>query len=70
MKYPYMFQTSNLCIINKTDLLPYVDFSMDKARQHASKLNADIKIFPVSCRTREGLEGWYAWLRAARAAKK
>ena len=68
-KYPLMFHLSAVMVLNKVDLLPYVDFSMDKARQHASKLNADLKIFPVSCRTREGLEDWYAWLRAARATK-
>lgn len=69
-KYPLMFHLSAVMVLNKIDLLPYVDFSLDKARAHASKLNGDIKIFPVSCRTREGLEAWYDWLRQARAAKK
>ena len=69
-KYPLMFHLSAVMVLNKIDLLPYVDFSLDKAKAHASKLNGDIKIFPVSCRTREGLEAWYDWLRQARAAKK
>lgn len=69
-KYPLMFHLSAVMVLNKVDLLPYVDFSLDKARAHAAKLNADIKIYPVSCRTREGLDAWYDWLRQARAAKK
>jgi hydrogenase nickel incorporation protein HypB len=69
-KYPLMFHLSAVMVLNKIDLLPYVDFSLDKAKAHASKLNGDIKIFPVSCRTREGLDAWYDWLRQARAAKK
>ncbi|WP_031480896.1 hydrogenase nickel incorporation protein HypB [Maridesulfovibrio frigidus] len=68
-KYPLMFHISSVMILNKIDLLPYVDFDMEKAKKHASKLNADIKIFPLSCRSREGLEGWYQWLREARATK-
>ena len=69
-KYPLMFHLSAVMVLNKVDLLPYVDYSLDKARAHAAKLNADIKIYPVSCRTREGLDAWYGWLRQARAAKK
>ncbi len=68
-KYPLMFHISSVMILNKIDLLPYVDFDMEKAKKHASKLNSDIKIFPLSCRSREGLEGWYQWLREARATK-
>lgn len=69
-KYPLMFHISTVMLLNKTDLLPYVDFSLDRASAHARKLNADIRVFPVSCRNGEGLEAWYAWLREARAAKK
>jgi hydrogenase nickel incorporation protein HypB len=61
-KYPLMFQESSVLIINKTDLLPYVDFDLDKARRDARALNPDIEIFEVSCKTGEGLEGWFAWL--------
>lgn len=69
-KYPLMFNISSALILNKTDLLPYVDFSLERAANFARGLNADIKVFPVSCRARVGLEAWYDWLRAARAAKK
>jgi len=69
-KYPLMFNISSAMILNKTDLLPYVDFDMDRAAGFAKGFNADIEIFPVSCRKHEGLDKWYDWLRKARAAKK
>jgi hydrogenase nickel incorporation protein HypB len=69
-KYPLMFNISSALLLNKTDLLPYVDFSLERASNFARGLNADIKVFPVSCRAREGLDAWYDWLRSARAAKK
>jgi hydrogenase nickel incorporation protein HypB len=61
-KYPLMFQESSVLIINKTDLLPYVDFDMEKARRDALVLNRNLKIFEVSCKTSEGLQNWYQWL--------
>lgn len=69
-KYPLMFHISSVMILNKIDLLPYVDFDLNKAKAHASKLNNDLEVFPLSCRTGEGLEAWYDWLRKARATKK
>jgi len=69
-KYPLLFHISSVMLLNKTDLLPYVDFSLEKAAAHATALNKDIEVFPLSCRTGEGLAAWYDWLRAARAAKK
>ncbi len=61
-KYPLMFQESAVVVINKIDLLPYVDFDMAKAKRDALTLNPNIKIFEVSCKTTEGLQGWYDWL--------
>ncbi len=69
-KYPLLFHISSVMLLNKTDLLPYVDFSLEKAAAHATALNKDIAVFPLSCRTGDGLGAWYDWLRAARAAKK
>ena len=69
-KYPLMFNLSEASLLNKVDLLPYVDFDMERARGFMRALNKDIIIFGVSCRTKEGLEGWYDWLRKKRAAKK
>jgi len=61
-KYPLMFQQSEAMIINKTDLLPYVDFDMAKARRDALALNRKLKIFEVSCKTGAGLKAWFSWL--------
>ena len=63
-KYPLMFQEARVLLINKLDLLPYVDFDMEKAWRQALSLNPELAIFPVSCRTGEGLEKWCAWLCA------
>ena len=68
-KYPLMFHLSSVMLLNKTDLLPYVDFNLETASAHAKKLNKDIEIFPVAARKGDGLDAWYDWLRKARAAK-
>jgi hydrogenase nickel incorporation protein HypB len=68
-KYPHMFRTSNLCIINKTDLLPYVDFDIDKAKGYALQINPQLEIIELSARTGEGMEGWYEWLRRNKKEK-
>jgi hydrogenase nickel incorporation protein HypB len=69
-KYPLMFNISSVMVLNKTDLLPYVDFDMDRAAGFAKGFNADIAIFPVSCRKGDGLTEWYDWLRKTRKSKK
>jgi hydrogenase nickel incorporation protein HypB len=61
-KYPLMFQEASVLLINKIDLLPYVDFDLAKACRDARALHPGIEIFEVSCKTGEGLEGWIAWL--------
>lgn len=63
-KYPLMFHISSALVLNKVDLLPYVDFDLDRASRHARILNECIAVFPVSARSGEGLDGWYDWLRA------
>lgn len=62
-KYPYMFQTSHLCIINKTDLLPYLDFDVEKAKNYALQINPELKFIEVSVKTGEGMDKWYSWLK-------
>ncbi len=64
LKYPDMFHTSTLCIINKTDLLPYVNFNVEKAKTYARKVNPNLEIFEVSCTTGEGMQEWYEWLKS------
>lgn len=63
VKYPTMFQSSDVCIINKTDLLPYLDFDMQKARDYALQVNHHLEFFEISAKTGEGMQQWYAWLR-------
>jgi hydrogenase nickel incorporation protein HypB len=64
LKYPDMFHSSTLCIINKTDLLPYVPFSMDKVKANAKKVNPQLEIIELSCISGEGLTLWYNWLKS------
>lgn len=69
-KYPVLFEKSSAMVLNKSDLLPYVDFDVERAKRFATALNKDLPIFLTSCKTGEGLEGWYNWLRDALTAKK
>ncbi|WP_294484535.1 hydrogenase nickel incorporation protein HypB [uncultured Mailhella sp.] len=69
-KYPYLFHKAKAMILNKIDLLPYVDFDVARARAHASALNPDLAVMEISCRARTGLDAWYDWLRASVKAKK
>ena len=62
-KYPLMFHESKVLLINKIDLLPYVDCSIVKIRKEALKINPHMIMFEISCKTGEGLETWYAWLK-------
>ena len=62
-KYPLMFHESKVLLINKTDLLPYVDCNMEKIKEESLKINPDLTIFPVSCKTGEGLQDWFNWLK-------
>ncbi len=64
LKYPHMFRASSLMILNKIDLLPYVDFDLELCIEYARRINPEIEVFAVSATTGAGLDGWYAWLRA------
>ena len=67
LKYPLIFQVCDALIINKIDVLPYFDFDMDKVVEFAKMRNPDIKIFPISAKTGEGVDAWCDWLRAQAA---
>jgi hydrogenase nickel incorporation protein HypB len=62
LKYPNMFQSAQLCLINKSDLLPYVDFDVKKFREYASRVNHHIEFITVSAKTGEGFDEWMDWL--------
>lgn len=63
LKYPFMFDVAHICLINKMDLLPYVDFSLDKCKEYALRVNHHLEFFEFSAKTGEGLEKWYDWIR-------
>ncbi|MBF0274928.1 MAG: hydrogenase nickel incorporation protein HypB [Nitrospinae bacterium] len=62
-KYPTMFASADICIINKIDLLPYVDFDIQQCRQFARQVNHHLEFFELSAKTGEGLQEWYDWLK-------
>ncbi len=69
-KYPQMFRAAQLMIINKIDLLPYLDFDMKKCREYALQVNPELTIMELSCRSGEGINAWYDWLKTTLTEKK
>jgi len=63
IKYPDMFQTSQLCIINKIDLLPYLKFDMEVLKKYGRKVNPQMEFIELSCTSGAGLSQWYDWLK-------
>jgi hydrogenase nickel incorporation protein HypB len=63
-----MFDASTICLINKIDLLPYVDFAVDRCREYALRVNHRLIFFEISARTGQGMAGWLGWLRNRLAA--
>ncbi|KUK45993.1 MAG: Hydrogenase nickel incorporation protein HypB [Anaerolinea thermophila] len=68
-KYPNIYRGLDVLIINKIDLLPYLDFDMDYFRKGVKMLNPGLQTFAVSCKTNQGIEDWLSWLRL-RISKK
>lgn len=68
-KYPNIYRGLDVLIINKIDLLPYLDFDMDYFRKGVEMLNPGLQTFAVSCKTNQGIEDWLSWLRL-RISKK
>ena len=62
LKYPKMFRVADVCVLNKIDLAPYVDFDMAAYRQNAQKINPKLKFFELSAKTGEGVDDWTEWL--------
>jgi hydrogenase nickel incorporation protein HypB len=63
IKYPHMFRQSEVMILNKIDLLPYVPFSVDRCLAYARQVNPHIRVIQVSALRGDGLEEWYDWIR-------
>lgn len=66
LKYPHMFAAANLMLINKMDLLPYVEFSVEKCLAFAKHINPEIKALQISATTGLGMDHWFQWLENAR----
>ncbi|MBF0520692.1 MAG: hydrogenase nickel incorporation protein HypB [Nitrospirae bacterium] len=66
LKYPLMFRESAALVFNKIDLLPYINFNMDRAQKDAMTIHHEIRIFKTSCKTRDGVEELCAWLKGLR----
>jgi hydrogenase nickel incorporation protein HypB len=64
LKYPHMFAAAGLVLINKIDLLPYVDFDLDACAGHARSINPGVEIIPLSATSGEGTGAWYDWIDA------
>ena len=64
LKYPLMFQESSALVLNKIDLLPYINTDIQKIKKDSLSLNPALKIFEVSCKTGEGTSEWAAWLQS------
>jgi hydrogenase nickel incorporation protein HypB len=62
IKYPQMFHAADVMLLNKTDLLPHLDFDVAKCREMAKRVNPGITIFEVSAKTGAGMDDWYGWL--------
>lgn len=62
-KYPNMFHAADLCLINKIDLLPYVDFDIDRCRKYASQVNNRLTFIELSAVSGHGMDTWLGWLR-------
>ena len=63
LKYPLMFSVCDVVLINKTDVLPYLDFDMEKCREYIRMRNPKAKVIPICAKTGEGIEEWTDWLK-------
>jgi hydrogenase nickel incorporation protein HypB len=68
LKYPHMFRTADIVLLNKVDLLPYLDFSVGRFINYARKVNPNTAIMQVSATKGTGMQDWYAWLRTREVA--
>ena len=69
-KYPVMFVEADVVLVNKIDVLPYFDFRLDAFPEIISGLNPSARVFPVSAKTGEGMDGWFEWIDETMAMLK
>jgi len=70
VKYPLMFRECDVALLNKIDLLPYLNYDIEKARNYILQVHPDMPIFDTSAQTGEGLENWIGWLKDVVQKKK
>ncbi|GBC63559.1 hydrogenase accessory protein HypB [Desulfonema ishimotonii] len=63
VKYPLMFRECDAALLNKTDLLPYLDYDLDATLKYIDQVHPDMPVFQTSAKTGDGLDGWVSWLR-------
>jgi len=63
-KYPLMFHTVDVVLLNKADLMPYLDFDLEIFSQAIKGINEKVEVFPISCTSGQGIEQWLSWLLA------
>jgi hydrogenase nickel incorporation protein HypB len=68
LKYPDMFQAARLMLLNKCDLLPYLEFDVERAEENARRVNPTIEVIRVSAKSGEGMDAWLAWLKREQTA--
>jgi hydrogenase nickel incorporation protein HypB len=66
LKYPHMFQSAHLVLLNKIDLLPYLSFDMDQCLGYVRMVNPRAQVLQISAQTGEGLAAWYHWIQQHR----
>ncbi len=64
-KYPQMFMRTELVLLNKVDLLPYLDFDVETAKEDLKGINPESTLLPLSAKTQEGMDSWYSWIDGA-----
>jgi hydrogenase nickel incorporation protein HypB len=70
LKYPHMFESSHMCLINKSDLLPYLDFRTEEFIKNAGIVNPNLEFITVSAKTGDGMQAWYDWIAGQRDGGK
>lgn len=70
LKYPLMFEVTDVVLVNKIDVAPYFDFDLDKCRNNVAMRNPRARVIPISAKTGEGIDQWVSYLRAAVEAQK
>ncbi|EEX0352607.1 hypothetical protein D4U51_18590, partial [Escherichia coli] len=68
LKYPHMFAAASLMLLNKVDLLPYLNFDVEKCIACAREVNPEIEIILISATSGEGMDQWLNWLETQRCA--